>query len=200
MFNIHQILNRLFDILFASVFLVIISPLYILIYTTVYFVDGSPVIYRQDRLGKNERPFSIFKFRTMRVGADKESQGLFSSSKDPRITRLGLFLRRNSLDELPQFMNVLLGDMSIVGPRPAVVNELDTEIVPKNYKKRFKVKPGLTGLSQISGRNNLTWEEKIRYDLRYLMLKNKYDIMIDLYIIIMTIVVVLNKKGSIENG
>jgi lipopolysaccharide/colanic/teichoic acid biosynthesis glycosyltransferase len=113
---------------------------------------------------------------------------------------LGLFLRRNSLDELPQFMNVLLGDMSIVGPRPAVVNELDTEIVPKNYKKRFKVKPGLTGLSQISGRNNLTWEEKIRYDLRYLMLKNKYDIMIDLYIIIMTIVVVLNKKGSIENG
>ena len=190
--------TRFLDIVLSFLMIISLLPLFILIIVLIFLDDGLPIFFFQRRLGLSGNTFRLVKFRSMIKGASKMEQGYFSSPKDPRLLRIGLFIRKWSIDELPQLFNVLLGDMSLVGPRPPVEDELDNEELPIGYKKRFNIKPGLTGLSQVSGRNDLSWEEKIRYDL-ILVDDMKTDPLKTYFnILIKTIPVVVLRKGSIE--
>jgi len=160
----YRLTKRTLDILTAGLSLVILSPLLATIAAAIRLGSRGPAIFRQQRAGKDGRPFTLYKFRTMRLDADPFGPSP-KSGEDPRLTRLGRFLREHSLDELPQLINVVRGDMSLVGPRPLYVSQ-----VPEwneRQRKRLQVKPGLTGLAQISGRGDLTREEKLELDVRY---------------------------------
>lgn len=145
-----------------------------------------PVLFRQERLGQNGEVFTIWKFRTMVVGAQQMGAGLKVIENDPRITRVGRFLRRFSLDELPQLINVLKGEMSVVGPRPAL--PLDREIYDSLQARRLEVKPGLTGLAQVQGRAAMPWSERIKLDIQYV---DKRSFVLDLSIAVRTFGVLL---------
>ena len=161
--------KRLLDILCSTLALVVLSPLIILISILIKLTSDGPVFFLQERVGKNQKVFNIIKFRTMIVNAENIGDGIcVKEGTDPRITKIGKILRATSLDELPQLINILKGDMSVIGPRPPVtyhpykIGEYD-EI----KKHRFDVKPGLSGLAQAKIRNNGTWDERIEYDLEY---------------------------------
>jgi exopolysaccharide biosynthesis polyprenyl glycosylphosphotransferase len=171
-----------------------------LVALAVRLTSQGPAFYRQTRVGRGGRTFRIWKFRTMRVGADGQQTDLghndadgvlFKLRHDPRATRLGRFLRRWSIDELPQLWNVLRGDMSLVGPRPPVPAEV--ERYAEDVHRRLLVKPGLTGLWQVSGRSNLSWEECVRLDLRYV---ENWSVTLDLVILARTITAVLRADGA----
>lgn len=184
--------KRVFDIILSFVGLVILSPVLIVLAFLVKAKLGSPVIFSQERPGKNEKIFKLYKFRTMTDEKDDSGKLL---SDEQRLTNFGKKLRSTSLDELPELVNILKGDMSIVGPRPLLVEYLPyyTDI----EKNRHVVRPGLTGLAQINGRNNITWEDKFSHDLEYI---KKITIKNDLKIIMKTIVKVINKSDvSIGN-
>lgn len=178
--------KRVFDIILSFVGLVILSPVLIVLFFLVKAKLGSPVIFSQERPGKNEKIFNLYKFRTMTDEKDDSGKLL---ADEQRLTTFGKKLRSTSLDELPQLVNILKGDMSIVGPRPLLVEYLPyyTDI----EKNRHAVRPGLTGLAQINGRNNITWEDKFSHDLEYI---KKITIKNDLEIIMKTIVKVINKS------
>ena len=178
--------KRVFDIILSFVGLVILSPVLIVLFFLVKAKLGSPVIFSQERPGKNEKIFNLYKFRTMTHEKDDSGKLL---ADEQRLTTFGKKLRSTSLDELPQLVNILKGDMSIVGPRPLLVEYLPyyTDI----EKNRHAVRPGLTGLAQINGRNNITWEDKFSHDLEYI---KKITIKNDLEIIMKTIVKVINKS------
>ena len=140
--------KRCFDILISLFALLLLAPLFVVVAVLIKFDSPGPVFYKQARLGKNGIQFWMYKFRSMIVDAEKKGAGLFNYENDPRVTRIGSFLRKTSLDELPQLINVLKGDMAIVGPRPPVTYELgDYETLNSRYKKRFSVLPGITGLA-----------------------------------------------------
>ena len=165
----------------------------------IKFDSKGPVFFLQERRTKNGKVFRMLKFRSMVVNAEYTGAGLFNYENDPRVTRVGRFLRDSSLDELPQLLNILLGDMAIVGPRPCVVYELgDFDTLNKRYKKRFIVKAGLTGLAQVRGRNNITWDEKVEFDNEYVDLFSRLGILIDLKIIIETVIKVFHKENIYE--
>jgi lipopolysaccharide/colanic/teichoic acid biosynthesis glycosyltransferase len=157
-------LKRLFDLLVSGVMLAILSPLLAGIVVAIRLTGGGPAIFRQERAGKNGRPFTLYKFRTMRLDADPFGTSP-RSRDDPRLTRVGRFLREYSLDELPQLANILRGDMSLVGPRPLYVSQIAEW--DERQRKRLLVRPGLTGLAQIFGRGGLTREEKLELDVKY---------------------------------
>jgi exopolysaccharide biosynthesis polyprenyl glycosylphosphotransferase len=171
----RQAIKNLFDRLAAASALLLLAPLFIVIAVAIKLGDGGPVLFRQVRVGRNGRPFHVCKFRTMVTDAEElraalvvrnEGNGvLFKIRDDPRITKIGARLRRWSLDELPQLFNVLVGQMSLVGPRPALPEE--TARYGDYVRRRLAVRPGITGLWQVSGRSDLPWEEAVRLDLRY---------------------------------
>ena len=154
--------KRAFDFFCALLALIILSPILIVISVVVRCTMGKPIFFRQTRPGKDEKLFDILKFRTM---TDKKDIGGVLLPDAERLTRFGLFLRKTSLDELPELFNILKGDMSLVGPRPLLVQYLP--LYTEEQKKRHNVRPGLSGLAQIRGRNALTWEEKFEWDVRY---------------------------------
>ena len=177
----------------------LLSPLMIIIGLCIKLDTPGPIFYRQGRLGKEGRPFQMYKFRTMIQSAENMPLGLFNYPDDPRVTRVGKLLRRTSLDEIPQLINVLKGEMSIVGPRPPVTYELgDYETLNSRYKKRFEVLPGITGLAQVEGRNSLGWERKVVYDNLYVELFRKKGIWVDIEIIFRTIIQILKKEHIFE--
>lgn len=179
--------------------LILFSPFFIISIIIIVLSSGRPIFFIQDRLGKDLNVYKIIKFRTMKVNSEKEHTGLFSYNDDPRITVFGKYLRMLSIDELPQLFNVLKGDMSLVGPRPAVTYELgEITDLPKEYLPRFTVKPGITGLAQINGRNDLTWDEKVSYDNLYLEKYNKYSVFFDIYVCIITPLQLMKFKSVIE--
>ena len=194
-------MKRVSDIVLASVGLLIISPVMLAIATGVKLQDGGPIIFRQARIGRQGKPFTMLKFRSMVVDAEarklelmKHNEGkggLFKLSRDPRVTRLGQFLRDFSLDELPQLFNVLGGSMSLVGPRPHLASELAQ--MPSEASRRSLVTPGLTGLWQVSGRSELEGYDAIRLDLRYV---ENWSLSLDLQILWKTISAVLAKRGA----
>jgi len=185
------IIKYALDRVLALALLLALSPLFVLIMIAVRLGDSGPVFFRQDRLGLNGRIFSIWKFRTMIVDADKhlEEDG---SVKVVRVTRIGRILRFLSLDELPQLLNILAGDMSFVGPRPALVEHLQR--YTEHQRRRLGMKPGVTGLAQVNGRNQLRWSERIEYDIRYI---DEYSLWLDLKILVKTIKVVFLREGVV---
>ena len=142
----------------------------------------------------------MLKFRSMVVNAESMGAGLFNYENDPRVTKAGRFLRNSSIDELPQLFNILKGDMSVVGPRPCVTYELgDFDTLNKRYKKRFEVKAGLTGLAQVKGRNDISWDEKVGYDNQYVDEFKRIGILIDLKILFWSVIKVFKKENIYEN-
>ena len=193
--------RRVRDILASSLGLAIIWPLILLIAALVKLDSPGPPIFKQKRVGYQGRPFTLYKFRTMVVGAEGRQpeiadfrthkfEPLKPPSRDPRITTMGWLLRRLSLDELPQLLNVLRGEMSLVGPRPEVLPVVDK--FPPAYHLRHETKPGLTGLAQVNGQADITYHEKVMYDLEYV---KRQSSSLDLAILLRTIRVVLRGKG-----
>jgi lipopolysaccharide/colanic/teichoic acid biosynthesis glycosyltransferase len=160
----YSLVKRVFDLLAAGVLLVVLSPLLLALIIAIRLSSPGPAIFRQPRAGKGGKPFTLYKFRTMRLDTDPFGPSP-KSGGDPRLTRVGRFLREYSLDELPQLANIVWGDMAIIGPRPLYI----AQIAEWNarQRKRLLVRPGLTGLAQISGRGELTVEEKLELDVRY---------------------------------
>ncbi len=195
--------KRAFDIVASTLILVLASPLFLAIAITIRLSTPGPVLFRQERVGINGRPFQMLKFRTMVTDAEarlleleKQSRDagnsvLFKMKDDPRVTPIGRFLRRYSLDELMQLVNVLNGSMSLVGPRPPLAREV--EAYETKVHRRFLVKPGITGLWQVSGRSNLSWEDSVRLDLYYV---ENWSIVGDLVILWKTAKAVLAREGA----
>lgn len=209
-FNIKKLLfyksiKSFFDFLFATTFLLLGLPFFLLISLLIKFSSRGPIFYKQKRLGKNNTEFDCIKFRTMHPEAENMLITLLENDKriknefykdhkiknDPRITNIGIFLRKTSLDELPQFINVIKGEMSIVGPRPIVKEEI--EKYGKNFLQVFSVKPGITGLWQISGRNNLSYDRRVALDVIY---SEDISLSLDLRIILRTFGVILLPKDK----
>ena len=198
---VSQAIKSFFDRGFALLALLLGAPLMAVIALMIRLDTRGPVFYRQERTGKDGVPFTMYKFRTMVVDADQridelremnEGAGpLFKMAQDPRVTRVGRLLRQTSLDELPQLFNVLVGDMALVGPRPAL--ESETSQYSQWVWRRLHVKPGITGLWQVSGRSELSWDESIRLDLMYV---NNWNLRMDASILLRTVKVVLNRKGA----
>jgi exopolysaccharide biosynthesis polyprenyl glycosylphosphotransferase len=198
-----RLVKDVFDRIGALALLIIVMPLVAAIAMLVRLApDGrGPIIFRQERVGKNGRPFILYKFRTMHVDAEErlaelrelnETDGeLFKMRADPRITSVGRWLRRFSLDELPQLVNVIKGDMSLVGPRPPLAGEVAR--YPADMRRRLVVKPGLTGLWQVSGRSDLSWDESIRLDLTYV---ENWSLAMDLAILARTASAVVRSSGA----
>jgi len=185
-----------FDRLFALMGIIILSPIFLLISIVIKIDSKGPVIFNQQRLGKNGESFNIHKFRTMIVGAEKTGDGLkVRSNEDTRITKAGNFLRKTSLDELPQLFNVLKGEMSLVGPRPPVIyHPYDGfQNYPEWAKKRFNMKPGVTGLAQVKVRNAVSWDGRIEYDNKYI---DNFSLFLDMKILLDTVIKII-KPASI---
>ncbi len=182
--SINLFLKRCIDLGFSVIAVIILSPIFFVVAIAIKLDSKGPVFFKQGRRTKDGRIFQMLKFRSMVVDAEKQGTGLFSYDNDPRVTKVGAFLRRTSIDEFPQFLNVIMGDISVVGPRPCVTYELgDFETLNKKYKKRFEVKGGITGLAQCKGRNENSWEEKVTYDGQYVDLFKKEGVWIDIKII-----------------
>lgn len=196
----YLIVKRFFDMIVSLIALIILFPVFLVIAIAIKFNSPGTVLFKQGRVGKNGIIFDMYKFRSMVQNAEKQGTGLFNYKGDPRVTKVGRFLRDTSLDELPQLLNVVKGNMAIVGPRPSVTYELgDYATLNNRYKKRFSVLPGITGLAQVCGRNDVTWDEKINYDNMYVDLLNTNGLRTDLEIIIKTLLVVFKKKDIYEN-
>jgi len=206
-----RVAKRLLDLVVATACLAVSLPLLVTVAVLIRLTTPGPALFRQARVGRNQHPFVLYKFRTMYAGCDdrvhKEyvrqlltddnpsaggESGLYKLENDPRITPVGRFLRRASIDELPQLLNVIRGDMSLVGPRPALSWEAD--LLEPAYLQRFRVAPGLTGLWQVSGRNSLTMRQGLELDMEYL---RRQSFVFDLWILLKTVPVVLSTRGAL---
>jgi len=190
----HRLLKRCFDLGGALVLLILTSPIMLAASLAILISDGGPVFYRQERVGRNMTPFRIVKFRTMIKNAEDQSGPILASEDDPRITAVGHRMRKLRIDELPQMLNILRGEMSFIGPRPerpAFVEKYLEEI--PGYSERYRIKPGVTGLAQVNGGYATTPERKLKYDLMYLY---HQSLAFDIQITVETIKVVLSGKGA----
>lgn len=194
--------KRLLDILLSLLAITLASPLFLLLALCVYYDDSCPIIYISKRVGKHGRLFNLYKFRSMYRNAERQKKQLLSKNRhtegvtfkmkeDPRITPIGKFLRRSSLDELPQLFNVLKGDMSLVGPRPPLIEEVKKYGIEE--RKRLHITPGLTGLWQVSGRASVDFSKQVKLDLAYIESQSLWG---DLIILLKTIPAVLCGRGA----
>lgn len=185
-------IKRILDFILSLLALIVLSPVLLIIYILVKIKLGKPAIFKQQRPGKDEKIFTLYKFRTMTDEKDEQGNLL---PDEKRLTKFGKFLRSTSLDELPELINIIKGDMAIVGPRPQLVR--DMVFMTDEQRKRHNVRQGLTGLAQVNGRNNITWEEKINYDLEYI---SKITFINDIKIILKTVGKVFKREGIETEG
>lgn len=198
--------KRVIDIVLAAVGVAVLTPLWLVVALLIRISDHGPAFFKQTRVGKNGQPFTMYKFRTMRVDAEQVKASLeaanradvgagnsvmFKMRDDPRVTRVGRVLRKTSIDELPQLFNVIKGDMSLVGPRPPLPSEVAT--YEPHVMGKFSVRPGITGLWQISGRSNLSWEETVQLDLDYAATRT---VGLDMWILLQTVPALLRQEGA----
>lgn len=188
----QKIIKRLFDIFTAILLLIVLFPLLCIIGILVYYKMGRPVFFTQIRPGKDGMPFKIYKFRTMLNLKPCHDQ---YTSDEIRLTPFGHFLRRTSLDELPELFNVVKGEMSLVGPRPLLMEYLKE--YNEQQARRHEVKPGITGWTQVNGRNSISWEEKFKLDVWYV---DHWNLLLDFKILLLTIVKVLKQEGISQTG
>ena len=192
----YRIIKRMIDFIFALLGGILLLPLYAIIIISIKLDSKGPVLFRQKRVGKNKRYFNILKFRTMRIDTPKDKPTHLLENPEKYITRVGRFLRKTSLDELPQIWNILIGDMSIIGPRPALWNQYD--LIEERDKYNINdVLPGLTGWAQINGRDELPIELKAKFDREYV---EKMGLLIDIKCFVLTIISVLKRDGVVEGG
>lgn len=193
------VIKRLFDFVSSSILALFLTPLWLLIALLIKADSKGPVIFKQERRTQHGRVFQMYKFRSMIDNAESKGTGLFIYEDDPRVTKVGHFIRNTSIDELPQLFNIIKGDMSVIGPRPCVTYELgDYDTLNKRYKKRFEMKAGLTGLAQVEGRNDISWDEKVTFDNLYIDLFRQYGVLIDIIILFKSIIKVFKKEDIYE--
>lgn len=185
-------MKRLFDILIASICLVLLLPVLICIYIIIRIFDGSPVIFRQERPGYKARPFTLYKFRTMTNEVDED--GVLKQD-EVRLTNLGGLLRKSSFDEVPQLFNVIVGNMSLIGPRPLLMEYIP--LYSDRQSKRHDVKPGITGWAQVNGRNAISWEEKFELDVWYV---DNQSFLLDMKIMWLTFLRIIRKDNISYDG
>lgn len=202
----HKPLKRIFDVFFSLFALIFGLPLFLLIALSIWLGSKGKIIYSHKRIGRGGKPFRCYKFRTMHVDADARLQDILENDlalrkewqqsrklkTDPRITTLGQFLRKTSLDELPQFWNVLRGDLSIVGPRPVVYEEV-IDYFGEKANKILSMRPGLTGMWQVSGRNDTSYQNRVRLDEAYV---DQHSLMLDVVLILKTIPSMITSRGA----
>lgn len=180
--------------------IILLVPVWIIIPIAIKCDSKGPVFFKQERRTKKGRVFKMLKFRSMVVNAEKTGTGLFNYENDPRVTKVGRFLRNTSIDEFPQLFNIFIGQMSVIGPRPCVKYELgDFDSLNKKYKKRFHMKAGLTGLAQVKGRNDIEWDKKVEFDNEYIDKFKKYGVLFDIKILFGSVIKVFRKENIYEN-
>lgn len=196
----NKFLKRAIDLIFSLLLLVICIIPMLVIAMCIKIFDGGKVFFIQERMGYHGKKFRIYKFRTMIENAEDMGTGLNSYTDDDRVTKIGNFLRNTSLDELPQLINILKGDMSFIGPRPPVYKTFKNyPNIERKFLVRFEVRPGLTGLAQINGRNELSWDEKIVYDKEYVDIFNSKKWFIqEIKIVLLTVWKVLTNEGAYD--
>ncbi len=200
MYRLNLVVKRAFDIISSGLLAMLLTPLWVVVSIWIKIDSKGPVFFKQGRRTKDGRIFNMLKFRSMVVNAESMGTGLFNYENDPRVTKVGRVLRNSSIDEFPQLFNILKGEMSVVGPRPCVTYELgDFDTLNKRYKKRFEVKAGLTGLAQVKGRNDISWDEKVGYDNQYVDEFNRIGVLIDLKILFWSVIKVFKKENIYEN-
>ena len=190
--KLQSLIKRSIDILGSGIGLIVISPILLIVGLAIKFKLGSPIFFTQDRLGKDGKVFKMIKFRTMLNKTDKFGNLL---PDEERMTSFGKILRSTSIDELPELINVFKGDMSLVGPRPLLVEYKD--LYSKEQFRRHEVRPGITGLAQVSGRNSLSWGDRFNLDIEYV---DKYNLFMDIKILFMTVGKVLKRDGISQEG
>lgn len=190
--KLQSLIKRSIDILGSGIGLIVISPILLIVGLAIKFKLGSPIFFTQGRLGKDGKVFKMIKFRTMSNKTDKFGNLL---SDEERMTSFGKILRSTSIDELPELINVFKGDMSLVGPRPLLVEYKD--LYSKEQFRRHEVRPGITGLAQVSGRNSLSWGDRFNLDIEYV---DKYNLFMDIKILFMTVGKVLKRDGISQEG
>ncbi|MBP3889265.1 MAG: sugar transferase [Cellulosilyticum sp.] len=164
----YKKVKRMLDVILAVIMLVCASPLLLLVALIIKLESKGPALFKQDRRGLKGEPFKIYKFRSMTVGAEQQGTGVYSFKDDPRVTKVGKFIRKTSIDELPQLINIIKGEMSFIGPRPVLTyHPWGLEEYTEEQMKRFDVLPGVTGLAQLNGRKELEWPERIKLDVKY---------------------------------
>lgn len=187
----NQLIKRIFDLVGASLLLLLLSPLLLLVAVLIKLTTPGEVIFKQLRIGRHGKLFYLYKFRSMVKGAQEMGSGMFVEENDERITMIGKILRKTSMDEIPQLFNVLKGEMSLVGPRPAPVHHLPK--YDEKQRRRLLVKPGITGWAQVNGRVALYWPQRIELDLWYV---DHYSLWLDLKILFLTVVAVITGRGE----
>lgn len=192
----RKYIKRILDFIFSLIMLIILMPLMLIIGLIIKIDSKGPVIFKQKRLGRDGKEFEIYKFRSMIVGAEKIGTGVYSKKGDNRVTKIGKFIRMTSIDELPQLLNIIKGEMSFIGPRPVLTyHPWKYEEYTEKQKKRFEVRPGITGLAQINGRKQVEWNRRIELDIEYV---NKLSFMLDVKIFIKTIYNVILMKDNVN--
>ncbi len=183
-------IKRLIDITASLIVLILLLPFFLVVSILLVYKQGFPILFKQRRIGKGNKEFAMYKFRTMTNA--KDPNGNLLSDRE-RLTATGKFLRKTSLDELPELFNVLIGDMSLIGPRPLLIKYLP--YYSKRELKRHEMRPGISGLAQVSGRNHLSWDERLETDVKYV---EKFSILLDIKIVWKTIVQVIRQKDVLE--
>ncbi|OUQ56641.1 sugar transferase [Tyzzerella sp. An114] len=190
--------KRFLDIILSFLGIVILSPVFLFTAAAIKLDSPGEIIFKQQRIGLNGKVFNIYKFRSMCVGAEKTGTGQYSFKGDPRVTKVGKVIRALSIDELPQFFNILKGEMSIIGPRPTLTyHPWKFEDYTNEQKKRFLVRPGVTGLAQINGRKDISWDKRIEYDIEYIENMSFFN---DFKIFFKTIIKILMRADNMNTG
>lgn len=190
--NLYKSVKRIFDFVFAFIALIIFLPVLIVIVIIMFFLGNRTFFFSQKRVGYNEKVFKLFKLKSMTDERNEKGELL---SDEKRLTAFGKFLRKTSLDEIPQFWNVIKGDMSLIGPRPLLIEYLP--MYTSEERKRHWVKPGITGWAQVNGRNAISWEEKFILDVWYV---NNINVILDMKIILLTLTKIIKKEGISQYG
>lgn len=193
-----RFLKRIIDTILSAAALTVLSPLMVIVAVLIKLTSAGPVLFKQQRLGLNGKQFTIYKFRSMTVGAEHTGSGVYSESGDPRVTRVGRVIRALSIDELPQLVNIILGDMAIVGPRPPLTyHPWPLEQYSEEQLHMFDVRPGITGWAQVHGRKAVEWHERIKLNVWY---TENVSFLLDARILFMTVIKVIRNDDNVNSG